>query len=293
MKLQTKTLGALLAASFAVLTSAHAQTFSGTVSSDPTLQANYSAGTAPTFGGTVADNGTFLIQTHSDSTPPGNPFIYSSGLGTTVFDAYTYIANTNGNSGEGILDMEGGNLSFGAVSNGSGNQNVLGDGVLNVSGGTINFLNGATGDGTSFWIGNNTGNGTVNLTGGTIITQNGILLGRDGSTGTANLTAGLFEVEGTTLTFNTASSNFNFTTGSTAELSVDGQTLTSYDALIASGNILVNGATATADEFTFTTSGSQGILELAAAPEPSTWAMLIGGFALLLGVQRLSRQRSV
>jgi hypothetical protein len=107
------------------------------------------------------------------------------------------------------------------------------------------------------------------------------------------LTAGLFEVEGTTLTFNTASSNFNFTTGSTAELSVDGQTLTSYDALIASGNILVNGATATADEFTFTTSGSQGILELAAAPEPSTWAMLIGGFALLLGVQRLSRQRNV
>jgi hypothetical protein len=268
---------ALLITLFITSSTLNAQIFSGAVSSDPTVQGNYSSGTAPTFGGTVADVGTFQIQTHSDSASPGSTFIYSSSLGTTVFDAYTYIASTNNSSGEGILDMQGGNLSFGASAGGSGSQNVLGDGILNVSGGTINFLNGAIGDGTSFWIGNNNGNGTVNLTGGTIITQNGLLLGRDGSTGTANLTAGLFEIEGATLTFN-GSSTINFTTGSTAQLSVNGQTQSSYDALISSGDILVNGAAATASQFSFSTLGSQGILELGSpvsAPEPSTWASLL------------------
>jgi hypothetical protein len=288
------------------------------------LGTNYSGGTAPTFGGTVAATGTaFSIENKS-----GSPFVYSSSLGTTVFNDYIYSSGTNANNGLGTFNITGGSVSFGDTVGGGGSQNVFGDGLLNVSGGTISFLNGNTSDGTSLWIGNANGSGTANVSGGTLITQNGIMFGRDGSNGTMNLTGGLVNIEGTTgsligstqggatgkgflnistgtyeqtgsdtLTFTTGS-DINFTLNSTGVLSLFDASTSYLDTLVGSGDIFNNGeADTNLSDFAIAGNDSgnpgQGTLELAAAPEPSTWAMLIGGFALLLGVQRLSRQRSV
>ena len=296
--------------------SAQAQTFSGAVSSDPTVAGNYSTGAPPAFGTTITATTTLTIKNVGH-----NDFVYSSSLGTTVFDGYLYDSSTNNGNGLGTFDITGGSVSFGGTKTASGNQNSIADGILNVSGGTITFLNGNTGDNDSLWFGNSNGPGTANVTGGTIITQNGLLLDRDGTTsGTVNISSGLFNVEGTTgttfgkkatinlsggtfeesasntLGFTTANgagvtSYINFTLNSTGVLSLFDATTSYLTALVTSGDIFSNGVQdKNLGDFAIAGNDSgnpgQGTLELATVPEPSTWALLAGGSVVLVVIQR-------
>jgi hypothetical protein len=183
----------------------------------------------------------------------------------------------------------------------------------------------ANGHTDAIWLGNEAA-ATFNLSGGTVNVDEGDLeISRNGGAATLNITGGLFDVQSALGTeynsaggsglatinlgngvFEETASNIinlggnfalNFTMSSTGQFSLFGESASSFDSLITAGDIQVNGTVdKTLADFSTTTSGGQGILALATAaatPEPSTWAMLIGGFALLLGVQRLSRKRGV
>jgi hypothetical protein len=320
MKLYMKTWGALLAASLSLYTSAHAQdyVFNGSDSSDPEDALNYNNYISPGYGSTVLGD----LQVDNGG---ADPFIYSSDDGTTVFTSYLQVGVYA--AAGASFQMTGGSLTF--TSSNSTSVSAIGfsgTNSISVSGGTLNFDGSYTNGGgpDSLWLGNQS-NGTFNLSGGTVNIQQELAFSRNGATATLNITGGVFDVQGTTGTLynsdtgsgtarinlgdglfeETDSSainlggNFllNFTTGSTGQFSLFGESASSFDSLINAGDVQVNGAVdKTLADFSTTTSGGQGILTLATAaatPEPSTWAMLIGGFALLLGVQRLSRKRSV
>jgi hypothetical protein len=70
--------------------------------------------------------------------------------------------------------------------------------------------------------------------------------------------------------------------GGDEAISIDDAIQDFYDGLIAGEDIEVDGVVDTdTSDFAFTSSNGQGILQLASAvPEPSTWAMMIGGRAL-------------
>jgi hypothetical protein len=110
--------------------------------------------------------------------------------------------------------------------------------------------------------------------------------GGDGTL-TFGLGSGVFEQTASdTLTFSNSGSYINFLSGSAGQLSLDGASSSFFANLVSSGDILVNGATATSSEFVYSTSGTQGIYELAtAAPEPGTWAMLALGLVGLVAFQ--------
>jgi hypothetical protein len=259
-----------------------------------------------------------------------NAAVYSAADGSTTFTDNLNVGDGSGAAGN-VMNITGGTLTTGAA-NGAGYDffNDIGygtntSGVLNISGGTLN-ANGVntTFDNIGLDIGFGTGaSGALNVSGGTVNVQgaleidNGSLITLTGGlinvmsiSGTAaNTFDGAGFSSGGPITFGAGNGVFeesasstltgvtiNFLSGSAGELSLLGETATGFDALIASGAIEKNGvADMNTADFTTTTSGGQGILELAAttAPEPSTWVMLMGGFALLLGVQRLGRQRSV
>jgi hypothetical protein len=325
MKLHTKTLGALLAASFAVLTSAHAQfVWTGTTSSDASDSSNYS-GTAPTFGGT--DAAALDVNDNAyNGTPVGNPMIYSAAQGTTVFTGALNVG-ANYTTLNSEFEVTGGNVTFSAnsfpssVGFASSNSSTI-----SVSGGVLNFNGAFTGGGgpDSLWLSNET-TSIFDVSGGTVNIQQELAFARDGGTATLNITGGVFDVQGATGTlFNGSNNNasngvinisngefeetasdslnltaskftVNFTAGSgslslfSADSGAAAEALLSAD--VTAGLIQDNGTT-NASAFSITTSGDTATVALV-APEPSTWAMLIGGFALLIGVQRLSRQRNV
>jgi hypothetical protein len=311
MKLQAKFLGLVAVASFATITGAHAQYyFQGGTSSDPTVATNYYNGAGPTYvSGSVTDYTNYISQGGF----AGNGAVFSSALGTSNLGYFTagFYVNV-------ITSVTGSTVNFGDTG-GGGSQNVIGlqsgtgNNTFAVSGGTVNFLAGDTSDGSSLWIGN-AGEGSVTLSGGTITTQNGLIFSRDGGAGNLTITGGLFNVEGTTgtlndtnstgglatITFGLGSGVFEETASDVLSLGTDGfsvnfltgsggaLSLYSVDGGVTAASLLATNAGA----FSITTSGDEATVTLA-VPEPSTWAMLIGGFALLLGVQRLSRQRGV
>jgi hypothetical protein len=321
MKLYMKTWGALLAASLSLYTSAHAQdyVFNGSDSSDPEDALNYNNYISPGYGSTV-------LGSLDVDNPAGDTFLYTSGDGTTVFTGYLDVGVATNVAGSSF-QMTGGSLTF----TGTSFPNAVGfnsTSSISVSGGTLNFdgtYNDNSGGGiVSFWLSNQS-TSVFNISDGTVNIQNELAFSRNGGAATLNITGGVFDVQGTAGTlYNSATGsgtarinlgdglfeetdssainlggNFllNFTTGSTGQFSLFGESASSFDSLINAGDVQVNGAVdKTLADFSTTTSGGQGILTLATAaatPEPSTWAMLIGGFALLLGVQRLSRKRSV
>jgi hypothetical protein len=192
MKLHTKTLGALLAASFAVLTSAHAQyTWTGVTSSDPTVGTNYSGGTAPTFGGTVSNG---LVVANG---PAGTNLLqYTSAEGTTVFTASLNVWEQDNNNfaTNSEFDVTGGNVTF----NASAFPNSIGfhssgTSTIGVSGGGGGFVGAFQGD--SLWLGNEK-SATFNLSGGTVNVQDELAVSRNGSAATLNITGGVFDVQG-------------------------------------------------------------------------------------------------
>ena len=315
-----KTLGVLMAASVALITSAHAQyNWTGATSSNPTDSSNYST-SAPTYGATNVGN------LYIANGPSGNPLDYATAEGTTVFTGNIRVGVSSGNLGAGPaeLDVTGGNLTI----NSSGTSTVgyhggsgSGVGTIGVSGGTLS-INGTD----QFWFGS-TDAATANVSGGTFNVGDSFLISRQGGTAIINLSGnGVFDVTGANGTqYNanggngTATINLNgngifeqtgsgainlggkftvnFGASSLGEFSLLGDSASTLDGYISAGDIFVNGtADTTLSDYQVigaANSSSQGIIELAAAPEPSTWAMLLGSVLVLLGVQRLSRNRTV
>jgi len=204
---------------------------------------------------------------------------------------------------------------------------VSASGTISVSGGSLTINDGFI---AQTYFGNGGGTGEVDVSGGTFVLNSPSgLETATGSSSAAilNVSSGLFDenVEGTsfnaslgtnmlslsgngifelsnlgntTSDFNMGTSVLNFATGSTAEFSVGttsaAASSTFFDNLIASGNVSVGGVVDTnQSDFAYSASGDQGILSLAtpaAVPEPSTWALMIGGLASLAFFGRMRRK---
>jgi hypothetical protein len=292
-----------IAASLAFLTSAHADySWIGTTSSDPTVSTNWS-GTPPTLG--AANSGNLNIQ----NTTTGSALDYNNG--TTSFTGNVRVgADASGSE----LDVTGGSLTIN--SSGTSTVGYHGSGTIGVSGGTFDV------EGTDqFWFGNDSA-ATANVSGnGEFIVGDQFLLSRDGGTSTINLSGnGVFDVTGTsgtvyganntngvaTINLNgngifeqTGSSaidlggNFtvNFVASSLGEFSLLDASTPTLDSYITAGDFSIAGAkdTTLADYNVVGNTAGQGIIELATPvtiPEPSTWAMMLAGFATLVLVQR-------
>ena len=241
---------------------------------------------------------------------------YASAEGSTSFTGLRVgVNNSNGGVSSSELDVSGGNLTIN-----SGSTSTLGyqgSGTIGVSGGTLAI------DGSDqFWFGN-TYAAIANVTGGDFIVGDQFLLSRDGGTSTINLSGtGIFDVTGSSGTsFGSNSSggvatinlngngifeqtgsnsinlvnnfNINFGSGSLGQFSLLGDSASTLDSLITGGHFEINGASDTTladyNVIGAANDSSQGIIELAApasVPEPSTWAMMLGGLALLVGMQR-------
>jgi hypothetical protein len=319
-----KTLGTVIAACLALVTGAHAQTydFLGTSSTDPTTASNYSVDATPFMaGGATANIGELDVNNGTH-----NNFVYTSADGTTTFTASADVRVGNDGVGGGELDVTGGNLSVSTA--GPNTHDTLGyrsAGTIGVSGGSFT-LGSNTND---LWLSNDA-SGTINVSGnGTFNLLDYLSVSRDGHNGTINVSGnGLFDAESTNGTVYGANNNttgttvinlsgsgiyeqtgtgsialnskftVNFATASAAEFSLLGDSTATLDSYITAGDISIGGTTdmTLSDYQVIGASGAtsnQGIIELAAAPEPTTWAMLLGGVLVLLGVQRLSRTRSV
>jgi hypothetical protein len=268
------------------------------------------------------NNSGTMIYT-SDPTDPttqsGGQFELAGGGSLDMESGTLTITNTSygvfiGQQGTGSLTVTGGDFTWNA--NGSNEQRaVIGNGgntgTVNISAGTFNFNVGPGTDGASGLIfGRQVGSASLDITGTGTFASDALYFGMGGEYsnntfqtdgGGTNLVtlgagSGVFELTGlgsaTTANFNinTTSSAFNFLSGSDGAISINGANAAFYDGLISVGDIQINGtADTSANDFTFSTSGGQGVLELATAPEPSVWAMMFGGLAALLAICRFRR----
>ena len=320
-----KTLGVLMAASLALINSAHADfNWTGATSTDPTVSTNWST-TPPTVN--AANSGSLFIANGTT----GQILDYTSADGTTSFSGDLRVGSTSSNGGAAgsEMDVSGGSLTILNSGNGTNTIGYNGSGTVGVSGGTL------TVDGTTdtYWFAN-TYAATANVSGtGQFIINDQVLFSRQGATATVNLSGsgvmnltstkgstyntnggngtvtiniggnGIFEQTGSgTISLSTtfaATPKFtiDFGAGSMGEFSLLGDSTSTLDSYITAGDFYIAGAQDTSlsdyQVIGAANSSSQGIIELAAVPEPSTWAMLLGSVLVLLGVQRLSRNRTV
>jgi hypothetical protein len=263
----------------------------------------------------ITTNATNTFSTSTSTVTQGQIEIGASGgVGSLTVSSGSLTVNTNqsGNSsanyamiigqlsGSGTITVTGGSLT---INDGFIAQtyfgNAGGTGEIDVSGGSF-ILNSPSGLETT------TGSGStaiLNVSGG-LFDENVEGTSFNASIGTNKLSLssnGIFELSNlgnTTSDFSLGSTVLDFATGSTAEFSV-GTTSSAasssfFDALIASGNISVGGVVNTnVNDFAYSSAGDQGILSLAtpvAVPEPSTWALMIGGVASLAFIIRMRRK---
>ncbi len=157
-------------------------------------------------------------------------------------------------------------------------QNAAGTSTMTVeTGGTLDF-SGATGNGTTFFVGNANGTGILNLDGGTLdgATLTNFTIGRAGANGTFNINAGTANVGNLTVDNGGA---VNFGTDSTGTLTVTGADTATFQTLWDQGKLTFGGA----NEGTFTDHFKVEGSTLSVVPEPSSTALLgLGGLALIL-----------
>jgi hypothetical protein len=291
--------------------------FRGTTSSDPTVSSNYDAnGGVPTVSTSNAGNITISNGT------TGHPLIYTAADGSTSFTGNIRVGATlsNGGASGSELDVTGGSLTI--TSGGTSTVGYNGSGTIGVSGGMFS-ING----GDQLWFGNTLA-ATANVSGtGTFIVGDQFLFSRDGSTATINLSGnGVFDVTGASGTQYAANGGggiatiniggngifeqtgssainlgglftVNFGASSLGQFSILNATTATLNSYITAGDFYIAGVQdTTLSDYAVTGTGSgQGIIQLAASaavPEPSTWAMLLSGVLMLLGVQRFNRKNS-
>jgi hypothetical protein len=128
------------------------------------------------------------------------------------------------------------------------------------------------------------------------------ILGRQGGTGEVNLSgSGTITLSATTavdasFTFGGSADFVNFATSYTGSVSlsnngINGSTEAAFDSSITAGNIQIGGTTTavTDNSFTVNSVGGYDVYTLAAAPEPTSVVLLIGGLGILVFIQRRFR----
>jgi hypothetical protein len=237
---------------------------------------------------------------------------YGPSYATTVnIDTSSVTAGNVYFSGTDSYTITGGTL---AISGSAGTYPVLQNNTANTQ--TISSYVDATGCVTGLWVYGNTGGGTTNFAGGgafNTIQSNTIGANLAFSAGTYNL-SGNFNVSNNStisITIGTGamlnvSGIFNLTTwnyttnvpdpnNDTLNLVASG--LSPGDYVFASGNffnnvtfanVTLNGGALPSNysiDYTYGT-GNQIALQVASVPEPSTWAMLLGGLGMLTMFRR-------
>lgn len=167
-------------------------------------------------------------------------------------------------------------------------QNVAGTWTLNINaGGTVDGSTATAPEGHVFWVGNEPSTtGIINLNGGTF---NGsgftdFRLGRNNGNGIFNILAGTATIGDSTILIDrnggdtangTGTSYFNFSSGSTGTLAINGATQATYEALWNAQDLRYAGANTGTFADHFQVNGNI----LSAVPEPS--AALLSGIGLL------------
>jgi autotransporter-associated beta strand protein len=185
-----------------------------------------------------------------------------------------YLGNNNGYGGEAsVITLSAGTLTVNSVGMNLSGGDALG--TINISGGTFN-----ANVGTKLSIGANPGfntNGNLNLTGGSFVTDAATIAfqaGNNNSWGVAagHITfgpgAGFFNATNAAVTFDFGAdlpnNHINFLAGSHGQLQVKGWTQSQFEALVAAGQIRINGGVATASQFAFSDVAGTGVYQLAA-----------------------------
>jgi hypothetical protein len=271
MKRHTQILSALALASFALATSAHAQTLILNLQST-----NYNPTTGVwTDASASLDNATALGTAPSlvaDSTPNGSSTVDFTGtlqsltLGTPIaagdYTIFAYILPSANQSAGG---------DRGAII--SGGDNAFEYGIENATKyPTTGAIQNALRTSESYLGGSSTPLSTTAYS--VVDVSEGVSTGGsfrlngvdDGTLGSSGITAPLTNI-------GSQDSGSEFFSGDIAAIEVYSGTMTDAQRGAVEQSLIDTYATA--------------------APEPSTWAMLFGGFALLLGVQCLHRKRGV
>lgn len=197
-------------------------------------------------------------------------------------------------------------IGNGGSANGTSGLNTRG--VVNLNGGTFNVTldpaQALTDANRGFAIGQSGGTGTLNLNAG-LLTVTGDLpfaLGgvwgnlptvalpgnvpafTDNGNGLINLGSGVLQLIGSSLFGVGADDNINFLSSgvNVGALSILNWTSADFLALATAGKIQVDGEDVTdLSQFTYSSTGGQGILQLTSVPEPGAFALTIAGLGLL------------
>ena len=219
--------------------------------------------------GSTTFNGQLLVGVHSDSSSPGALTLTGGSL--TILDSQ--FGAIIGQTTSGIVTVSGGNLSLtGGNPTFVGNE---GDGTVNLSGGTISL------DGDLMIARNNTinggnFNGIIRITGGKFSVDGQTSFdvdGGGGAGGTGFKKIEFGEGEGTFIETKSGTLNFpiatdsgtayvNFVKGSKGRLSLHGATKDYFEGLVKAGRIKIDDKPARSNDFTFETSGGQGVYRL-------------------------------
>ncbi len=255
--------------------------------------------------------------------PPPTGSITVASTGTLNINNNGQWGGGVGQRGTGTLTINGGAVSWNIA--GSKEQRLAignggsGNGTLNLNGGSLSVSLGiAANDGESqMRVGSDGGSGILNLNAGTLLDSMALpfFLGGKytglnrgtvatsvlaGSSGKINILNGTFEMTGVYAALDASKSTFrvgslggsatgliNFQTGATGALSLYGWQQSDFTSLATAGDLQVNGSTVSdLSQFTYSSVGGQGILTLAAVPEPSVMAVFGCGLLSLVSIIR-------
>lgn len=207
--------------------------------------------------------------------------------GTILVDGGTF----NQGGANTLINTAGGTFT---VNSGTANLTSLGSSTgfaLNINGGAVNF----TGEYKPI-------NGVTTMTGGTLKATN---LSWDNTTGVFNFSGGTIDLSGAGPgpqydIYSSALGYLNFTTGSSGRVDINISTLSLADLTLLENTLTADFADGairyndTIDTTDLTWDASNGtdlfVYSTGVAPEPSTYALLIGGLFLLFNLRRVANR---
>lgn len=259
--------------------------------------------------GSFVINNTSTLQASGGPRSIANPIFFNGNTTISGTNAFTFtgpvaaqnsnsrtltVTNTGGVTFNGSVALEevGASAGRGLIIN--GNSPVTFNGVISNGDSAAAFLKYS---GTSTLTLNNSNT----FSGGFSATASGAAINAnaDGALGLGNvsLTAGLITLtlqNGVTQNYIADSGNLSIVTNDTVNLNFVG--VDTIGALIVNGvsqPLGLYGASATNPNGEFSGTGLLLVTAIVAVPEHSTWTMLVMGAALLLGVQRWRRRRTI
>jgi hypothetical protein len=279
------------------------QVGSGASASPGNLTVNVTGTTTDTYSGLLGDSSGSRAANNFSLTKSGTGVLALTGAnlysgGTTISTGTLIVSNTTGSAtGSGAVTLNTGASLVGTGSINSTSTSLSGTITAGAGGlATTGSLTLATTGTTTF----SNASLTFNLSGTTLGQSNEVNLGSTGS---------VMFGSGTTLTFNlvgTGASNpiaagtdyILFTAASAGQYGDLNLTLSGTTNVISNFNIVFTGSTGSqtnqqyyGNSYIFLAAGT-GNIEIAVIPEPGTWALMLGGLALLVLYQRSRRSKN-